>query len=111
MIEAYVQGVSTRRVEDLVQSLGIEKTSKSPVSTLTKELDSSLKAFRERKLEGRFPYLWLDAIVLKSREGGRIANVAALVAVGVNEDGHREVLGIDVVTGEDGAGWFAFLRG
>ena len=111
VVEAYVQGVSTRRVEDLVQSLGIEKMSKSQVSQLTKELDASVKAFRERKLEGRFPYVWLDALVFKSREGGRIANVAALVAVGVNEDGHREVLGIDVVTGEDGAGWLAFLRG
>jgi len=111
VVEAYVQGVSTRRVEDLVQSLGIEKMSKSQVSALTKELDVSVKAFRERKLEGRFPYVWLDAIVFKSREGGRIANVAALVAVGVNEDGHREVLGIDVVTVEDGAGWLAFLRG
>ena len=111
VVEAYVQGVSTRRVEDLVQSLGIEKMSKSQVSVLTKELDSAVKAFRERKLEGRFPYIWLDAIVFKSREGGRIANVAALIAVGVNEEGHREVLGIDVVTGEDGAGWLAFLRG
>lgn len=104
VVEAYVQGVSTRRVEDLVQSLGIEKLSKSQVSTLAKELDGTVKAFRERKLEGRFPYVWLDALVFKSREGGRIVNVAALVAVGVNEDGHREVLGIDVVTGEDGAG-------
>lgn len=111
VVEAYVQGVSTRRVEDLVQSLGIEKMSKSQVSLLTKELDASVKTFRERRLEGRFPYIWLDALVFKSREGGRIANVAALVAVGVNEDGHREVLGIDVVTGEDGAGWLAFLRG
>ncbi len=111
VVEAYVQGVSTRRVEDLVQSLGIEKMSKSQVSMLAKELDGTVKAFRERKLEGRFPYLWLDAIVFKCREGGRIANVAALVAVGVNEEGHREVLGLDVVTSEDGAGWLAFLRG
>lgn len=111
VVEAYVQGVSTRRVEELVQSLGIEKMSKSQVSTLTKELDGTVKAFRERKLEGRFPYLWLDAIVFKCREGGRIANVAALVAVGVNEEGRREVLGLDVVTSEDGAGWLAFLRG
>jgi transposase-like protein len=110
VVEAYVQGVSTRRVEDLVQSLGIEKMSKSQVSMLAKELDGTVKAFRERKL-GRFPYLWLDAIVFKCREGGRIANVAALVAVGVNEEGRREVLGLDVVTSEDGAGWLAFLRG
>jgi transposase-like protein len=109
--EAYLLGVSTRRVEDLVQSLGIEGISKSQVSTLAKELDASVKAFRERRLEGRFKYVWLDALVFKCREGGRVANVAVLVAVGVNEDGHREVLGLDVVTGEDGAGWLAFLRG
>jgi len=111
IIEAYVQGVSTRKVEDLVQSLGIERMSKSQVSQLTRELDSVVKAFRERKLDSRFKYVWLDALVFKCREAGRIANVAALVAVGVNEDGRREVLGVDVVTGEDGAGWLAFLRG
>lgn len=80
------------------QPLGIEKMSKS-------------QAHRERKLEGRFPYGWLDGIFFNSREGGYIANVAALLAVGVNEEGHREVLGIEVVTGEDGAGRLAFLRG
>jgi putative transposase len=109
--EAYLQGVSTRRVEDLVQSLGIEKISKSQVSVLAQELDHTVKSFRERPLTEGFRYLWLDALVLKSREGGRIVNVACLVAVGVNEDGHREVLGLDVVTVEDGAGWLAFLRG
>jgi putative transposase len=109
--EAYLQGVSTRRVEDLVQSLGIEKISKSQVSVLAKELDHTVKSFRERRLTEGFKYLWLDALVLKSRESGRIVNVACLVAVGVNEDGHREVLGLDVVTVEDGAGWLAFLRG
>lgn len=109
--EAYVQGVSTRRVEDLVQSLGIERISKSQVSTLAKELDASVKAFRERPLEGRFKYVWLDALVFKCRENGRVVNVAGLVAVGVNEDGRREVLGLEVITGEDGAGWLSFLRG
>lgn len=109
--EAYLQGVSTRRVEDLVQSMGIERISKSQVSTLAKELDATVKAFRERPLEGRFKYVWLDALYFKCREGGRVANVAGLVAVGVNEDGRREVLGLEVVTGEDGAGWLAFLRG
>jgi putative transposase len=108
--EAYLLGVSTRRVEDLVQSLGIERISKSQVSLLARELDHTVKSFRERPLTTRFRYLWLDALVLKSREGGRIVNVACLVAVGVNEDGYREVLGIDVVTVEDGAGWLAFLR-
>jgi len=109
--EAYLQGVSTRRVEDLVQSLGIEKISKSQVSVLARELGHTVKSFRERKLSESFKYLWLDALVLKSREGGRIVNVACVIAVGVNPDGHREVLGMDVVTVEDGAGWLAFLRG
>ena len=109
--EAYLQGVSTRRVEDLVQSLGIEKLSKSQVSLLSKELDGVVKSFRERPLAGMFKYLWLDALVLKCREGGRIVNVACLVGVGVNDDGRREILGVDVVTAQDGAGWLAFLRG
>jgi transposase-like protein len=109
--EAYALGVSTRKVEDLVQALGIEKLSKSQVSQLAKELDGVVKSFRERPLAGSFTYLWLDALVMKCREGGRIVNVACLVAVGVNEDGRREILGLDVVTAEDGAGWLAFLRG
>jgi putative transposase len=110
IVEAYVLGVSTRKVEDLVQSLGIEKLSKSQVSELAKELDGAVKAFRERKLSGRYRYVWLDALMIKSREGGRVANVACLVATGVNEEGRREVLGLEVVTVEDGAGWLAFLR-
>ena len=82
--EAYLLGVSTRKVEDLVQALGIEKMSKSQVSTLAKELDGVVKSFRERPLSGHFKYLWLDALVLKCCEGGRIVNVACLVGVGVN---------------------------
>jgi transposase-like protein len=93
-----------------VQSLGIEKLSKSQVSVLSKELDGVVKSFRERPLTGTFKYVWLDALVLKCREGGRIANVACLVGVGVNDDGRREILGLEVVTAEDGAGWLAFLR-
>lgn len=108
--EAYLLGVSTRRVEDLVQTLGIERISKSQVSEMAKELDGVVKAFRERPLTGRYKYVWLDALVFKCREGGRIVNAAGLVAVGVNEDGRREVLGLDVITVEDGAGWLAFLR-
>lgn len=108
--EAYLLGVSTRKVENLVQALGIEKISKSQVSQLSKELDGVVKSFRERPLVGNFPYVWVDALVMKCREGGRIVNVACLIAVGVNDDGHREVLGLDVVTAEDGAGWLAFLR-
>ena len=109
--EAYLLGVSTRKVEDLVQSLGIEKLSKSQVSQLSKELDGVVKSFRERPLSGPYKYLWLDALEMKCREEGRIVNVACLIAVGVNQDGRREVLGFDVVTAEDGAGWLAFLRG
>lgn len=109
--EAYVLGISTRKVEDLVQSLGMERISKSQVSLLCKELDRTVKSFRERRLDGRWKYLWLDALFFKCRDDGRIVNVAGLVAVGVNEDGRREVLGLEVVTGEDGAGWLAFLRG
>ena len=108
--EAYVLGVSTRKVEDLVETLGIEKMSKSQVSQLAKELDGVVKSFRERPLSGPYRYVWLDALVLKSREAGRIVNVACLIAVGVNSDGRREVLGLEVVTAEDGAGWLAFLR-
>src|SRR6185295_3844381 len=84
---------------------------KSQVSVLAESLDRTVKSFRERPLSGRFKYLWLDALVMKCREGGRIVNVACLVATGVNEEGRREILGLDVVTNEDGAGWLAFLRG
>ena len=108
--EAYLLGVSTRKVEDLVQTLGIEKLSKSQVSQLAKELDGVVKSFRERPLTGLYRYIWLDALFVKCRENGRIVNVACLVGVGVNADGRREVLGLDVVADEDGAGWLAFLR-
>jgi putative transposase len=110
VVEAYVQGVSTRKVEDLVQALGIERLSKSQVSELAKTLDETVRGFRERPLEGAYRYVWLDALVFKCREAGRVVNVAGLVAVGVNAEGRREVLGLDVVTSEDGAGWLAFLR-
>jgi transposase-like protein len=109
--EAYLLGVSTRKVEDLVQTLGVEKLSKSQVSQLSKELDGVVKSFRERPLSGSYKYLWVDALQVKCREEGRIVNVACLVGVGVNSDGRREILGLDVVTAEDGAGWLAFLRG
>jgi len=110
--ECYVRGVSTRRVEGLVQSLGIEHLSKSQVSRMAKELDGEVAAFRNRPLDGGpYTYVSLDALTQKVREGGRIVNVAVVVAIGVNADGHREVLGFDVITTEDGAGWLAFLRG
>jgi len=110
--ECYVRGVSTRRVEGLVQTLGIERLSKSQVSELAKSLDAEVEAFRNRPLDdGPYTYVWLDALTQKVREGGRIVNVAVVIATGVNVDGHREILGVDVITGEDGAGWLAFLRG
>jgi putative transposase len=110
--ECYVRGVSTRRVEGLVQTLGIEGISKSQVSRMAAELDTEVTAFRNRPLDGGpYTYVSLDALTQKVREGGRIVNVAVVIAVGVNAAGHREVLGFDVITTEDGAGWLAFLRG
>ncbi len=109
--EAYVLGVSTRKVDALVRTLGLDGISKSEVSRLCGELDRGVKAFRERRLdEHRYPYVWLDAKVEKVREGGRIASMALLVAIAVNERGEREVLGCEVVAGETGAGWTTFLR-
>jgi transposase-like protein len=110
--ECYVRGVSTRRVEGLVQTLGIENLSKSQVSRMAKDLDGEVEAFRNRPLDGGpYTYVSMDAVTQKVREGGRIVNVAVVIAVGVNAEGHREVLGLDVITTEDGAGWLAFLRG
>jgi putative transposase len=110
--ECYVRGVSTRRVEGLVHTLGIESLSKSQVSRMAKELDAEVGAFRARPLDGGpYTYVSLDAMTQKVREHGRIVNVAVVIAVGVNAEGHREVLGVDVITTEDGAGWLAFLRG
>ena len=109
--EAYVKGVSTRRVDALVQSMGIDGISKSQVSEMAKSLDEAVEGFRSRPLDqGPYRYLWLDALVIKCREAGRVVSVAALIATAVNADGRREILGLDVVTGENGAGWLAFLR-
>lgn len=109
--EAYVLGVSTRKVDKLVKTMGLEGISKSRVSEMAKSLDEGVEAFRSRPLDaGPYPFVWLDAMQIKSREGGRVVNVTAVMAIGVNYDGHREVLGIDVITSEDGAGWLAFLR-
>ena len=110
--ECYVRGVSTRRVEGLVKTLGIERLSKSQVSRMAKDLDKEVEAFRTRPLDGGpYTYVWLDAMVEKVREAGRIQHVAVVIATGVNAEGHREILGMDVITTEDGAGWLAFLRG
>lgn len=108
---SYLLGVSTRRVEKLVGQLGITQLSKSQVSEMAKSLDAQVEAFRSRPLDASpYTFLWLDALTQKVRENGRTVIVHALVAVGVTADGQREVLGLDVVSGEDGAGWLAFLR-
>jgi transposase-like protein len=110
--ESYVRGVSTRRIEGLVRTLGIERISKSRVSQMAKELDHQVEAFRTRPLDGGpYTYVWLDALTQKVREDGRICNVACVIATGVNGQGNREILGLDLHTSEDGAGWTAFLRG
>ena len=110
--EAYVKGVSTRKVEALVQQLGIQSLSKSQVSELARSLDEQVEALRSRPLEAEaYPYVYLDAMHVKSREAGRIRNVAMVTGIGVNAEGHREVLGVDVITAEDGAGRTVFVRG
>ena len=108
----YLLGVSTRRMDKLVQSLGITTLSKSQVSEMAKDLDGHVEQFRTRRLDdaGPFTFIAADALVLKVREGGRVVGVHALVATGVNRDGHREILGLQVTTSEDGAGWLAFFR-
>ena len=109
--DMYLAGVSTRRVDKLVRQLGIDGISRSSVSRLAASLDEIVEAFRSRPLEGAYPYLQLDALVIKVREAGRIVSVAGVHAVGVNADGVRESLGLELITSEDGAGWTAFLRG
>src|ERR1044071_4282888 len=108
--EAYVHGVSTRSVDDLVQAMGMSGISKSQVSRLCAEIDDKVKAFLTRPIEGDWPYLWIDATYLKVRESGRVVSVAVIVAVGVNSDGRREVLGMDVGPSEAETFWTAFLR-
>jgi putative transposase len=109
--QAYVEGVSTRRVDDLVKAMGIEGISKSEVSRLVKELDTLVSEFRERPLDqGPYRYLWVDALTQKVREGGRVVNVAVVVATAVNQEGKREIVGFDIVTVEDTAAWTTFLR-
>jgi putative transposase len=109
---AYLLGVSTRRVEKLAESLGVTKLSKSQVSEMASYLDEQVAAFRNRPLDSEHDtFVWIDALTIKVRERGRVVNVHGLLAVGVNAAGQREVLGLDVATCEDGAGWTAFLRG
>ena len=108
--EAYVQGLSTRSVDDLVKAMGMTGVSKSQVSRLCADIDERVNAFLNRPLEGDWPYLWLDATYIKARRGGRIVSVAAIVAVGVNTDGRREVLGVAVQPSEAEVFWDEFLR-
>lgn len=109
--EAYVHGVSTRRVDTLVQALGISGLSKSAVSRLCDALDAEVERFRTRPLVGVYPYVWLDATYLKVRQDGRIVAMAVVIAIGVNAEGRREVLGLDVGPSEEEAFWQQFLRG
>ena len=108
--EAYIQGISTRSVDDLVKALGMSGISKSQVSRLCEEIDERVKTFLDRPIEGDWPYLWIDATYVKVRQNGRIVSVAVIVAVGVNSDGRREVLGLDVGPSEAETFWTEFLR-
>ena len=108
--EAYVHGVSTRSVDDLVTAMGMTGISKSQVSRLCAEIDERVKAFLSRPIEGDWPYLWIDATYVKVRQSGRIVSVAVIVAVGVNSDGRREVLGMDIGPSEAEPFWTEFLR-
>jgi transposase-like protein len=108
--EAYVHGVSTRSVDDLVKAMGMSGISKSQVSRLCEEIDERVGAFLGRPLEGDWPYIWIDATYVKTRESGRVVSVACIVAVGVNSDGRREVLGLDIAPSEAEPFWTEFLR-
>jgi putative transposase len=109
--EAYVHGVYTRKVDELVKALGMSGISKSRVSTLCEELDEEVERFRNRPLEGSYPYVWVDATYVKARQDGRVSSTAVVIAVGVNgKTGEREVLGLDVGPSEDGTFWMTFLR-
>jgi transposase-like protein len=112
VVDLYLAGVSTRRVEKAVAQLGVESMSKSQVSKLCAELDELVEAFRTRPLDrSPYPFLMLDALTVRVREGGRIVNACVVHATAVNRDGYRESLGLDLVTSEDGAAWLAYLRG
>jgi transposase-like protein len=108
--EAYVQGISTRSVDDLVKAMGMSGISKSQVSRLCGEIDGKISTFLERPLEGDWPYVWLDATYVKARQDGRIVSVAVIIATGVNSDGRREVLGMTIGASEAETFWTDFLR-
>src|ERR687894_2091928 len=109
--EAWIAGVSTRRVDDLVQAMGLSGISKSSVSKLCKDIDERVTSFLQRPLTGEWPYLWLDATYLKVREGGRIVSVAAIIAVAVSTEGKREIVGLGLGPSEAEMFWSAFLKG
>lgn len=110
--QCYVEGVSTRRVDDVARAMGLEGISKSQVSRICVELDDAVAAWRSRPLDaGPYPFVWIDALSMKVREGGRVCTTAVLVATACNADGHRELLGLEVGAAETGASWTAFLRG
>src|SRR5512147_1495589 len=109
--EAYIEGVSMRSVDDLVKALGMSGISKSQVSRLCEEIDGKVKAFLDRPLEGDWPYLWIDATYVKARrQDGRVVSVAVIIAVAINADGRREVLGMDIGPSEAETFWTSFLR-
>lgn len=108
--EAWIGGVSTRKVDDLVQAMGLSGISKSTVSKLCKDIDERVHDFLDRPLAGDWPYLWLDATYLKVRQGGRIISVAAIIAVAVNTDGRREIIGFSIGPSEAETFWTDFLR-
>ncbi len=107
---AWIQGVSTRKVDDLVQAMGMSGISKSQVSKLCEDIDERVNSFLDRKLEGDWPYLWLDATYLKVRENGRIVSVAAIIASAVNAEGRREIIGLELGPSEAAVFWLGFLR-
>src|ERR1700684_1838362 len=108
--EAYIQGISTRSVDDLVKAMGMSGVSKSQVSRLCEEIDERVNAFLDRPIEGDWPYLWIDATYVKVRQNGRIVSVATIIAVGVNNDGRREILRLDIGPSEAEIFWTEFLR-
>ena len=108
--EAWIQGVSTRKVDDLVKAMGMDGISKSQVSALCKDIDQRVASFLNRPIAGDWPYVWLDATYLKVREDGRIVSVAAIIATGVNADGRREILGLGIGASEAATFWLGFLR-
>jgi transposase-like protein len=108
--EAWIGGISTRKVDDLVQALGMTGISKSQVSALCRDIDERVDSFLNRPLEGEWPYLWLDATYLKVRQGGRVVSIAAIIACGVNQDGRREILGLGLGESEAQVFWVEFLR-